>query len=402
MANKPNVYKILVIGDHNTGKTSIARRYVYKQFDEYSVEATIGMDIASKFVRVDGMVLKVQLWDIAGQDRFIGLAPTYYRHAVAAIIVIDITSASSLQNAKKWKADVDDKVFLRNGDNIPSVLFANKWDLIEENPKKRQVSDVQLEEFSHENNFIGWFSTSAKSGMNVKKGMNFTISKIIDNKKKLDGENPPDLKGNDANNVDLAARIEQPPNPKSGGCFSCGASRNSPNREAEAKNNVEVASSIDEEKTEDTHVLQIVNQNLREMLKDIQMKEDALIAESNKLEHECQQTALEHNELKKKYQQKILKFDHFSEWDCDAVIEWICSLENDRYRKYETKLSVSIKHENIKGKYLGDVDKSDLHRLGVTDFADKLSLISHIKQLVARQGDQGNEEIEGGDGTTYV
>ena len=88
MANKPNVVKILVIGDHNTGKTSIVRRYVYKQFDEYSVEATIGMDIASKHVRVDDMTLKVQLWDIAGQDRFIGLAPTYYRHAVAAIVAL--------------------------------------------------------------------------------------------------------------------------------------------------------------------------------------------------------------------------------------------------------------------------------------------------------------------------
>mmetsp|Transcript_53152 Transcript_53152/g.47790 ORF Transcript_53152/g.47790 Transcript_53152/m.47790 type:complete len:225 (+) Transcript_53152:86-760(+) len=224
MANKPNVVKILVIGDHNTGKTSIVRRYVYKQFDEYSVEATIGMDIASKHVRVDDMTLKVQLWDIAGQDRFIGLAPTYYRHAVAAIVAFDITNASSLQNAKKWKTDVDDKVFLRNGDNIPVVLFANKWDLIEENPKKRQVSDTQLDEFCHENNFIGWFSTSAKSGMNVKKGMNFMISKIIENKKKLDIRNPSDLRGNDENeNVDISASIEQPQK-QSGGC--CAVSSN--------------------------------------------------------------------------------------------------------------------------------------------------------------------------------
>eukprot|EP00483_Globobulimina_turgida_P000876 UN00877 len=224
MANKPNVVKILVIGDHNTGKTSIVRRYVYKQFDEYSVEATIGMDIASKHVRVDDMTLKVQLWDIAGQDRFIGLAPTYYRHAVAAIVAFDITNSSSLQNAKKWKTDVDDKVFLRNGDNIPVVLFANKWDLIEENPKKRQVSDTQLDEFCHENNFIGWFSTSAKSGMNVKKGMNFMISKIIENKKKLDIRNPSDLRGNDDNNVDIASRIDQPQKQDSG-CFNCAVSR---------------------------------------------------------------------------------------------------------------------------------------------------------------------------------
>eukprot|EP01083_Nonionella_stella_P093302 261443_1 len=189
MSNKPNVVKILVIGDHNTGKTSIVRRYVYKQFDEYSVEATIGMDIASKHVRVDDMTLKVQLWDIAGQDRFIGLAPTYYKHAVAAIVVFDITTRDTLENAKKWKADVDDKVFLRNGDNIPVVLFANKWDLVDENEENRKVSDDELDDFCHENHYVGWFTTSAKTGLNVKKGMNFIITKVMKNNKKFEQEN---------------------------------------------------------------------------------------------------------------------------------------------------------------------------------------------------------------------
>ena len=91
-STKQNVIKILVIGDHNTGKTSIVRQYVYKEFDEYSVEATIGMDIASKHVRVDDMTLKVQLWDIAGQDRFIGLAPVsiilYFFHDLLIILFV--------------------------------------------------------------------------------------------------------------------------------------------------------------------------------------------------------------------------------------------------------------------------------------------------------------------------
>ena len=158
--SKANVIKILVVGDHDTGKTQVIRRYVYKKFDEHSVEATIGMDIASKLVRVDDMLLKVQLWDVAGQDRFIGLAPTYYRHAVAAIVVFDITNPLSLENARKWKSDVDDKVFLRNGDNIPVLLFANNWHLVDANPNMQKVSDAQLDEFCHENNFIGWYVIS--------------------------------------------------------------------------------------------------------------------------------------------------------------------------------------------------------------------------------------------------
>ena len=100
-----------------------------------------------------------------------------------------------------------------------------KWDLIEENPKKRQVSDTELDEFCHENNFIGWFSTSAKSGMNVKKGMNFMISKIIENKKKLDIVNPNDLRRNEEKNIDLTQHDQSEKEKKDGGCFNCAASR---------------------------------------------------------------------------------------------------------------------------------------------------------------------------------
>ena len=75
--HKQNVIKLLVVGDHNTGKTSLVRRYIYKEFNEWIVEPTIGMDIASKYVHVDDMRVKVQCWDIAGTDSFIGLAPTY-------------------------------------------------------------------------------------------------------------------------------------------------------------------------------------------------------------------------------------------------------------------------------------------------------------------------------------
>ena len=124
-SDKGTVAKILVIGDVATGKTSMIQRYVNKTFDP-NHNATLGVDFALKRVRVEENLLNVQLWDIAGQERFIGLAPTYYKHAVAAIVVFDITKRDTLENAKKWKADVDDKVFLRNGDNIPVVLFANK------------------------------------------------------------------------------------------------------------------------------------------------------------------------------------------------------------------------------------------------------------------------------------
>jgi len=181
----------LVIGDVATGKTSLIQKYVHKTFVE-NHHATLGVDFSLKRVRVEDTLLNVQLWDIAGQERFIGLAPTYYKHAVAAIVVFDITRKPTLDNARKWKEDVDDKVFLRNGDNIPVVLFANKWDLVEENESNRAVSDEELDNFCHDNHFVGWFTTSAKTGLNIKKGMNFIITKVMKNKRKLDATMAPE------------------------------------------------------------------------------------------------------------------------------------------------------------------------------------------------------------------
>ena len=79
---------------------------------------------------MEDTLLNVQLWDIAGQERFVELAEGYFKHAVAAIAVFDITKKETLINANKWKNSVDDKVLLRDGDNIPVVLFANKVCLI--------------------------------------------------------------------------------------------------------------------------------------------------------------------------------------------------------------------------------------------------------------------------------
>eukprot|EP00483_Globobulimina_turgida_P007193 UN07207 len=136
------------------------------------------MDIATKYVKVQNIKWSIQLWDIAGQERFIGLTRTYYKNALAAIVVFDITQRISLQNAKKWKNDVDDKIFLPNGNHIPAILFANKWDLIEQQPALRKFNDSELDEFCKENNFLGWFSTSAKTGKILKKLCNLSSVKL--------------------------------------------------------------------------------------------------------------------------------------------------------------------------------------------------------------------------------
>lgn len=219
MSEQASVAKILVIGDVCTGKTSVIQRYAYKKFD-VTHKATIGVDFALKTVRVDQEILNAQLWDIAGQERFIGLTSAYYKHAVAALVVFDITNEKSLLNAVSWKADVDKKVFLPNGESIPVVLFANKWDLIQEDESARVLSDAHLEVFCRKHKFVGWFSTSAKTGLNIKKGMNFMISKIVENKREMAKSGLYDEQDKRVINLDDrgSAADDEPPVLQSDGC----------------------------------------------------------------------------------------------------------------------------------------------------------------------------------------
>ena len=179
--------KILVVGDVAVGKTSIIQKYVYMAFDEH-YQTTLGVDFALKKVLVKQTNVKVQLWDVAGQERFIGLSHAYYKDAAAAIVVFDILNSKSLENAKKWKQDLDDNVFLENGDNVPTVLFANKSDLIKEDQTRNRGKTNNFEnlsiyqgfdKFCKENYFDAWYMTSAKTGDNIKDGMDYIINKCM-------------------------------------------------------------------------------------------------------------------------------------------------------------------------------------------------------------------------------
>lgn len=83
----------------------------------------------------------------------------YYREAVGALIVFDVTRASTFDAVQKWKDDLDIKVTLSNGKPVPAVLLANKSDQSREGLRS-QIP--KLDTFCKENGFVGWFETSAK------------------------------------------------------------------------------------------------------------------------------------------------------------------------------------------------------------------------------------------------
>jgi len=169
------VYKILVVGDLGCGKTSFIHRYVNHVFSN-TYRATIGVDFALKTLKWDNKTsIRLQLWDIAGQERFGHMTRVYYKEAVGAMIVFDVTREKTFQAVTKWKADIDDNLEV-DGVSIPVVLLANKIDLAEE-PLDKEV----MEKFCRDNKFIGWFETSAKDNINIDSAGNFLVEHILKN-----------------------------------------------------------------------------------------------------------------------------------------------------------------------------------------------------------------------------
>ena len=121
----------------------------------------------------------MQLWDIAGQERFLGLSKLFYAHAVAAIIIFDLFNKKSFDNAVKWKNDIDSKVFLPSGERIPVLLLGNKMDLCEE--EAAAVSDEEIEAFKTEHSFFAASKCSAKTGDNIKNACVNLVNKIAEN-----------------------------------------------------------------------------------------------------------------------------------------------------------------------------------------------------------------------------
>lgn len=179
------LFKVLVIGELGVGKTSIIKRYVHQLFSQH-YRATIGVDFALKVISWDSRTMvRLQLWDIAGQERFGNMTRVYYKEAVGAFVVFDVTRGSTFEAIMKWKQDLDSKVHLANGARIPAVLLANKCDQAKET---HYQSPAQMDSFCKDNGFVGWFETSAKDNINIDEAARSLVENILVNYKNYPAE----------------------------------------------------------------------------------------------------------------------------------------------------------------------------------------------------------------------
>lgn len=98
----------------------------------------------------------------------------YYKYAIAAILVFDLSRPATFDSIPKWLNDVNGKVMLQNEDPVPVILLANKCDVEDAN-----LDSSMYDSFCKEHNICAWFETSAKDGTNIEKAMHFLIDKVL-------------------------------------------------------------------------------------------------------------------------------------------------------------------------------------------------------------------------------
>ena len=105
MARKTSHNKLVLLGDTAVGKSCLVVRFVRDEFFDFQ-EPTIGAAFLTQTITLDDVTVKFEIWDTAGQERYRSLAPMYYRGAVAAVVVYDITSEQSFLGAKGWVSEL--------------------------------------------------------------------------------------------------------------------------------------------------------------------------------------------------------------------------------------------------------------------------------------------------------
>ncbi|EGG25168.1 Rab GTPase [Cavenderia fasciculata] len=159
------LFKIVIIGDSAVGKSNLLNRFTRNEFTE-KTKATIGVDFGTKSIEIEGKVITAQCWDTAGQERFRAVTSGYYRGALGAMIVYDITSKISFKNVTRWLNELREMA----EPDILVMMVGNKSDL----ESSREVSTREAQSFA-EANKISFLETSALNSTNV----NLSFEKLL-------------------------------------------------------------------------------------------------------------------------------------------------------------------------------------------------------------------------------
>ncbi|KAG8091384.1 hypothetical protein GUJ93_ZPchr0012g20907 [Zizania palustris] len=163
------VFKVVLIGDSAVGKSQILARFARNEFSIDS-KATIGVEFQTRTLVIDHKSVKAQIWDTAGQERYRAVTSAYYRGALGALLVYDITKRQSFDHIPRWLEELRGHA----DKNIVIMLVGNKSDLEDE----RAVSTEDAKEFAEKENLF-FLETSALQATNVENAFQTVLTEIF-------------------------------------------------------------------------------------------------------------------------------------------------------------------------------------------------------------------------------
>jgi len=180
MSKKEAKYKILILGDSKVGKSCFLTRYADNTYKEDYL-STIGMDYKIKNYELeDGRIIKLYIWDTAGQDKFRSITSNFYKGADGIILIYDITDRKTFNSVRNWIYNIQEEA----PDKVALVLAGNKVD----DEKNRKVQESEGKKIADEYS-LPFFECSAKSDINVTQTFDTLIKKVVQiNPKNKEGQ----------------------------------------------------------------------------------------------------------------------------------------------------------------------------------------------------------------------
>ena len=151
-------FKIILVGESSTGKTSITNKAINDYFSN-SHQVTLGFEYHMMLFEILDNKLKLNIWDTCGQEIYRSLITSFYNNTSLAVIVFAINDISSFENVEYWISEVKKNSF----PGIRLFLVGNKSDLENERTVNKEIIDELLYKY----NIDYYIETSAKDGNKV-------------------------------------------------------------------------------------------------------------------------------------------------------------------------------------------------------------------------------------------
>ncbi|KAL8160796.1 hypothetical protein V2J09_012285 [Rumex salicifolius] len=164
------LFKIVLVGDSAVGKSNLLARFARDEFYPNS-KSTIGVEFQTQKMKIDGKEIKAQIWDTAGQERFRAVTSAYYRGAVGALLVYDVSRQQTFDSIGRWLNELQ----THSDMNVVTILVGNKSDLND----VREVSTADGKALA-EAQGLCFIETSALDSSNVNAAFQTVVKEIYD------------------------------------------------------------------------------------------------------------------------------------------------------------------------------------------------------------------------------